>query len=164
MCSLEKITFNKYPVLLILLLYLEIEVDEPGEGVLVHRLDVGEVWDAEEQNGRVHHAIPVDRGWWTTWGSTGTSARCWRGLICRRTEWTSASRRACNRSSCHRSPAPSRLRPLAWRRSPPTASLKTTVLRWLSRPPICYPVRKHGKIIAYKHIVDCMMRMVNLHL
>ena len=29
------------------------QVDKPGEGVLVHGLDVGKVSDGEEQNGRV---------------------------------------------------------------------------------------------------------------
>ena len=32
---------------------LQVEVDEPGEGVLVHGLNVGQVRDAEEQDGGV---------------------------------------------------------------------------------------------------------------
>ena len=41
----------------------EEEVNEPGQGVLVHGVDVGEVRDGEEQDGAVggHGAIPRPR-------------------------------------------------------------------------------------------------------
>ena len=35
------------------------EVDEPGQGVLVHGLDVGQVSDGEEENGAVHCNLGV---------------------------------------------------------------------------------------------------------
>ena len=40
---------------------LDVEVDEPGQRVLVHGLNVGQVRDAEEQDGRMggHGTIPV---------------------------------------------------------------------------------------------------------
>ena len=42
---------------------VEEEVDEPGEGVLVHGVDVGEVSDGEEENGAVgsHRTIASTR-------------------------------------------------------------------------------------------------------
>ena len=30
--------------------YLEVEVDEPGQGILIHRINVGQVWDHKEQD------------------------------------------------------------------------------------------------------------------
>ena len=41
--------------------HLQVEVDEPGERVLVHGVDVGHVADAEEENRRVrrHRLVAV---------------------------------------------------------------------------------------------------------
>ena len=41
--------------------YLKVEVYEPSERVLVHRLYIGQVWDAEKQDGRMsrHRFITI---------------------------------------------------------------------------------------------------------